>query len=92
MSASASGADADRASVFPTVVPGRFANAIQPPSASARMPARASSPDGHRLAAGCATIASISPVAAASVFRIPSGVLSNAQASTTAIGNPRIDS
>jgi hypothetical protein len=55
------------------------------------IPTSASRPDGQRLTAGCAMIASSSPVVAASVRWIPDGVLSKAHASTTAIGNPRID-
>jgi hypothetical protein len=50
--------------------------------------ASAASPAGQRRLAGCATIAVSSPASADSVRRIPSGVDSNAQASTTATGKP----
>ena len=45
----------------------RLDSASQPPTTRAVIPTSASSPDGQRLAAGWARIASISPVFAASV-------------------------
>ena len=62
--------------------------AHQAPATSAATPTSARRPAGQRFEAGRATISSISPGAAGSVRCTPSGVTSNAQASTSASGKP----
>ena len=90
-SENASVTSADRSDVPESAsapVPRRPAH--QAPAANSTTPASASRPAGQRLLAGSATIASISPGAAASILFMPPGASSNAQASTIATGNPRI--
>ncbi len=58
------------------------------PASSAVMPTSASTPAGQRFEAGAAMISVSSPGAASAVRRTPSGVSSNAHASTTATGKP----
>ena len=61
----------------------------QAPASSAVMPTSASTPAGQRCDAGAAMIWLSSAGVASAVLCIPSGVMSNAHARTTAKGKPR---